>query len=159
MTRQTCSGCEFSREAVARYECAARRLLLAACGSERGASREVFRLAPTNGWTLLTTPYVLAEAVRNLPKLPPTAVPVWESLRPTLQVREDILSLSWAAVFPVAKDRPVLFSALAWADVLLTLDHNDFGTMLGGQFYGLPILKPAMFLEQEIAAGRLERFV
>ena len=44
-------------------------VLLAACGSEKGASREVFRLAPLNDWTLITTPYVLEETERNLPKL------------------------------------------------------------------------------------------
>jgi len=56
------------------------------------------------------------------------------------------------AAFPVTKDRPVLFSALAWADVLLTLDRNDFTTLLGDEFHGLAVLKPGMFLERERAA-------
>ena len=42
---------------------------LAARGSKKGASREVFRLAPLNEWTLIATPYVLEETERNLPKL------------------------------------------------------------------------------------------
>jgi predicted nucleic acid-binding protein len=45
-------------------------VLLAASGSSDGASREIFRLAPFNGWTLLATPYVVEEVLRNLPKLP-----------------------------------------------------------------------------------------
>ena len=49
----------------------------------------------------------------------------------------------------------MLFSALAWADVLLTLDRNDFTTLLGDEFYGLPVLKPGTFLERERAAGVL----
>jgi hypothetical protein len=44
-----------------------------------------------------------------------------------------------AVGFRGAKDRPILFTALAWADVLLTLDRNDFGALLGGASYGLSI--------------------
>jgi len=57
-------------------------------------------------------------------------------------------------VFAPAKDRPVLFSALAWAEVLLTLDRGDFGALLGGSFYDLLILTPGMFLKRERTAGR-----
>ena len=130
-------------------------VLLAACGSEKGASREVFRLAPLNDWTLITTPYVLHETERNLPKLPAAAVAVWNTLQPELLICDDVLTLNQLAVFPVTKDRPVLFSALAWADVLLTLDRNDFTTLLGDEFYGLPVLKPGTFLEREREAGNL----
>jgi predicted nucleic acid-binding protein len=48
-------------------------VLLAASGSATGASREVFRLAPANRWTLVTTPYVVEEVLRNLPRLPVAA--------------------------------------------------------------------------------------
>jgi hypothetical protein len=50
---------------------------------------------------------------------------------------------------------PILFSALAWADVLLTLDSADFGEFLGTSFYGMPVLRPGQFLRSERAAGRL----
>ena len=50
---------------------------------------------------------------------------------------DDVLTLDRPAVFPVPKDRPVLFSALAWADVLLTLDEGDFGGFMDKPFYGL----------------------
>jgi hypothetical protein len=43
-----------------------------------------------------------------------------------------------------ASARPILFSALATADVLLTLDRADFGRLLGAQFYGLAIMTPGM---------------
>jgi hypothetical protein len=130
-------------------------VLLAASGSCHGASREIFRIAPFNGWTLLTTPYVLEETVRNLPTLPLAASADWIRLRRQLVICDDVLTLDRPVVFPVTKDRPVLFSALAWADVLLTLDRNDFGTLLGNEFYGLPVLKPGSFLERERTAGRL----
>jgi hypothetical protein len=57
----------------------------------------------------------------------------------------------------VSKDRPVLLSALASAQVLLTLDREDFMGVLGNECYGLPILLPSDFLERERAAGRLPR--
>lgn len=118
-------------------------------------SREVFRLAPLNEWTLITTPYVLEETERNLPKLSGGADSVWQILKPDLVCHEDVLTLNQLVVFPVTKDRPVLFSALAWADVLLTLDRNDFTTLLGDEFYGLPVLKPGTFLERQRDAGVL----
>lgn len=130
-------------------------VLLAACGSENGASRELFRLAPFNEWTLMTTPYVLEETERNLPKLSSAADSAWQALKPNLVFRDDVLTLNQLAVFPVSKDRPVLFSALCWADVLLTLDRNDFMSLLGNEFYGLPVLKPGMFLERQRDAGVL----
>ncbi|MGO8699297.1 MAG: hypothetical protein ACLQVY_16445 [Limisphaerales bacterium] len=68
---------------------------------------------------------------------------------------DDVLTLALPVVFPAGKDRPILFSALAWADILLTLDHGDFGGLMDKPFYGLLVLKPGVFLEHERAAGRL----
>ena len=130
-------------------------VLLAACGSDRGASREVFRRATECDWILLASPYVVEEVLANLPNLPATATANWARLRPDLALMDDVLTLDRAAVFEPAKDRPILFSALAWSEVLLTLDRSDFGALLGGMFYGLSILTPGMFLERERAAGRL----
>ena len=45
-------------------------------------------------------------------------------------------------IFAASKDRPISFSALAWAEVLLTLDKADFSDLLGGAFYGLTVLLP-----------------
>ena len=130
-------------------------VLLAAAGSALGASRELFRLAPSNAWTLVTTPYILNEVTRNLPLLAPTATTEWAALLPNLVVREDVLTLDKPVVFEAAKDRPILFGALAWAQVLPTLDRADFGPLLGQTFYGLLILRPGTFLERERAEGRL----
>lgn len=132
-------------------------VLLSASGSGRGASREIFRQTIDNGWTLLATPYVIDEVLANLANLPAAATADWAKLRPCLTVMDDVLTLDRVAVFGPAKDRPILFSALAWADVLLTLDRGDFGEFLGGHFFGLIVLTPAMFLESERAAGRLKQ--
>jgi predicted nucleic acid-binding protein len=131
-------------------------VVLSGCVSAAGASREIFRAAPPNGWVLVATPYVAAETERNLPQFSTEATSQWLKLRPGLLLMDDVLTLHLPAVFPVRKDRPVLFSALAWADVLLTLDRGDFSKLLGGEFYGMPILKPGDFLERERRAGRLK---
>jgi hypothetical protein len=130
-------------------------VLLAASGSALGASREIFRRASANAWTLIATPYGLEEVFRNLPDLAPSASAGWGALRPALLIMDDVLTLDRPAVFHVAKDRPILFSALAWADVLLTLDERDFGGFMKKPFYGLAVLRPGVFLQRERAAGRL----
>ena len=130
-------------------------VLLAACGSRKGASREIFRCASKQSWRLLTIPYVLEEVTRNLNRLPPTASADWVRLRGQLTIEDNVLTLDRPIIFTPAKDRPILFSALAWSDVLLTLDSKDFGDLLGSEFYGLPVLRPGAFLEREYAMNRL----
>ena len=120
-----------------------------------GASREIFRRASVNGWTLVTTPYAIEEVLRNLPDFAPSASASWVRLRADLLVMDDVLTLGLPVVFPAGKDKPILFSALAWADILLTLDRGDFGGLMDKPFYGLVVLKPGLFLKCERAAGRL----
>ena len=103
----------------------------------------------------MTTPYALEEVFRNLSKLPSTASSDWARLRPAVLIMDDVLTLDRPAVFHPAKDRPILFSALAWADVLLTLDRTDFGGVMDKPFYGLLVYRPGVFLERERVAGRL----
>jgi hypothetical protein len=130
-------------------------VVLAACGSAAGASREVFRRAPSSNWALLATPYVIEEVLCNLPDLPPSASRDWANLQPQLTLADDVLTLDRPTIFEASKDRPILFSALAWADVLLTLGRMHFGDWMGKTFYGLPILRPGAFLEAERDSGRL----
>ena len=130
-------------------------VLLAASGSAGGASREIFHRASANGWILIATPYGLEEVLRNLPTLAPSASADWAALRPALLIMDDVLTVDRPAVFPIAKDRPILFSALAWADILLTLDKDDFGRFMDKPFYGLLVFRPGVFLRRERAAGRL----
>lgn len=104
----------------------------------------------------VTAPYALEEVLHNLADLPPSASVEWARLRPALLVMDDVLTLNRPAVFPVGKDRPILFSALAWADVLLTLDQADFAGLMENPFYGLLVLKPGVFLQKERADGRLQ---
>ena len=131
-------------------------VVLAACGRTAGASHATFELADALGWRLLTCDYVLREVERNLrERLPETARSEWQQLRPVLAVVADELTHPWSVVFPAAKDRPVLFTAAAMADVLLTLDRADFGAVMTTGFYGLAVMKPGDFLQHERTMGRL----
>lgn len=131
-------------------------VLLAASGSALGSSRALFSYAPANGWTLLASPWVVTEVVRNLRKFPPAATQAWLRFRPQLTLVDDIVSINRVVVFPVSKDRPVLLTALASSHVLLTLDRDDFVGFLGSYFYGLPLMRPSEFLVCERRAGRFK---
>ena len=104
---------------------------------------------------MIATPYLIGEVLNNLGDFPPTATARWANLRADLVVLDDVLTLDRPTVFAAGKDRPILFSALAWADVLLTRDTGDFGEILGGSFYELLVLTPGGFLQRERLAGRL----
>ena len=92
---------------------------------------------------------------RNLTKLPLAATAQWLRIRRSLTLVDDVVSLDRMSVFAVSKDRPVLLTALAFSQILLTLDREDFAGRLGRRFYGLPILTPAELLTAERSAGRL----
>jgi predicted nucleic acid-binding protein len=129
---------------------------IAASLSATGASREVFHHAARQGWRLLVSPWVLREVRENLAKKPSEAARAWVSLRARVAVEDDELTFDWPIVFEAAKDKPVLFSALACADVLLTLDRRDFRDLLGQTIYDLRVLTPGEFLRMEREAGRLK---
>ena len=131
-------------------------VLLSASASAKGASREIFNRAPSNGWILIATPYAIREVIRHIGDFPASALSDWERLNSNLLIMDDVLTLDRPAVFAAGKDRPILFSAVAWADVLLTLDYNDFKDVMAHPFYGLFVLKPGSFLERERAEGRLK---
>jgi len=104
---------------------------IAASLSATGASREVFDHAATQGWRLLISPWVLREVRDNLADKPPESVRAWVLLRRKAVLEDDELTFDWPIAFEASKDKPVLFSALACADVLLTLDRRDFRDILG----------------------------
>ncbi len=128
---------------------------LAASMSPTGASREIFRLAELCGWHLLVSPWVLRETRWNLANKSPQSVHNWVGLRTLLALEDDELTFDWPVAFTASKDKPVLFTALACADVLLTLDRRDFAELLGKTIYGLRVLTPGEFLRAERAAGHL----
>ena len=132
-------------------------VLLAASGSGRGASRFLITEAAAYGWELVSSDYCDEETRRNLPKLGRSAATAWKNqIAPLVRfVRADV-ALDRPLVFPKAKDRPVVITALAVrADWLLTLDEGDFHTKLGREVYGLRIATPGEFLLEQRAQGVL----
>jgi hypothetical protein len=113
-------------------------------------------MAAKQGWKLIASPWVRDEVEKNLSKFPFESTATWVGLRSRISLVDDVVSIDRALVFPASKDRPVLITALAWADVLLTLDREDFIKILGSSCYGLPILLPAEFLISERRSGKLK---
>ena len=132
-------------------------VLLAASGSARGASRFVLTEAKAQGWELVSSDYCAEETRRNLPKLGRSAAAAWKNeLAPRVRFVRASLTLDKPLVFPKAKDRPVVITALAARAVwLLTLDEGDFHTKLGREVYGLRIATPGEFLLEQRATGQL----
>jgi len=77
----------------------------AASGSTGGASREIFRLASKNSWTLLATPYAMQEIERNLFHFPAAATADWNRLRGKLLLMDDVFTIDRPTVFAPAQRR------------------------------------------------------
>ena len=118
-------------------------VLLAAALTEQGPARELFRQAKGRHWTLLTSPWCVEEAERNIARKYPDHLNVWRRLRRRLEVQPNTLVLDRPLVFSATKDKPVLLSALAAkADALATYDRADFHRRLGKSVYGMRIALP-----------------
>jgi hypothetical protein len=108
----------------------------------------LIRQAKSQKWVLVSTDYCADEARRNLAKVGHSAAGAWSSIvSPAVEFVAVRFALDRPLVFPKAKDRPVVISALAaqcaW---LLTLDEKDFQGNLGHQIYGTAISTPGKFL-------------
>lgn len=109
------------------------------------------------GLDALTAPYCVAEALRNARKIESKApAALSRAIIPKLELVPTELAFDQALVFPKAKDRPVLLSALgAEADCLLTLDEADFQKVIGSHVYGMAVSTPGLFLLARREAGDL----
>ena len=123
-------------------------VLLAAAGSTSGASRLLIMASRREQWTLLTSAYCVREAEHNLPKLGSKAASDWSRrIKPRLTVVGTHLVLDRPLIYRAVKDRPIVITALSLkADVLLTLDRDDFHDLLGSSVYGIAIRTPGEFL-------------
>jgi hypothetical protein len=131
---------------------------LAAAGQKTGASRAIFDAASGMGWELQASNYVLREITANLHRFPPHAAQEWPALAQRLVMVRDLTSFDYPAVFQPGKDRPVLFTAAGWAELLLTLDRQHFGRFFASGFYSLRVSPPGDFLAAERQAGRFTLF-
>lgn len=132
-------------------------VLLSASASAKGASRFVLEEAGKQSWELISSYYCHEETCRNISKMGDSAVEYFrKSVEKAVQWHSDIVTSEKVVVFPKAKDKPVLLSALACeSDVLLTLDREDFHGKLGKQFYGMAIRTPGDWLMELRDSGML----
>ncbi len=132
-------------------------VLLAASGSAKGAAHFLIAQAAAHGWELISSDYCQEETRRNLSKVGRTAAAAWKTeIAPRVLLVRVSLALDKPLVFPKAKDRPVVITALAVrADWLLTLDETDFHVKLGREVYGLRLATPGEFLMEQRAQGVL----
>ena len=132
-------------------------VLLAAAGSARGASRFLLAEAVAHGWELVSSDYCAEETQRNLPKLGRMALAAWgNEVLPRVRFVRASVALDKPLVFPKAKDRPVVITALAVrAEWLLSLDETDFHGKLGREVYGLRLATPGEFLLDQRQRGRI----
>ena len=133
-------------------------VLIAASGSIEGASFFIVQSAKKNHWQLLTSQYCLAEVERNIGKLGSSAKMSWEkSIRSSVDVMPNVLSISKPLMLEASKDKPVLIGAIAaHAKFLLTLDRFDFKRILNTSVYGVEVLTPGNFLEKQRREKRLK---
>jgi len=123
-------------------------VLISASASSKGASRYIIENVPELGVQLVSSHYCYLETVKNLPKTgPESLVDFGKLVEAKITWISDTVLADKIVIFPKAKDRPVILSALASeADALLTLDRQDFMGLLGSQFYGMQISTPGDWL-------------
>jgi predicted nucleic acid-binding protein len=96
---------------------------------------------------LLSSPYALEEATRNITRLRPEQMPALQTLLCSLEVGENNGLGLPPGISLAAKDVPILSAAIAMrATHLLTGDKRDFGHLRDKVIEGVCIMQPADYL-------------
>lgn len=97
---------------------------------------------------LVTSPYAVDEAQRNLARKRPAAIARLEALMPRVEVTSALVSLDDGHGLP-PKDVPILAAAVgSRCQVLLTGDIADFGHVIGRTLQGVRILTASLLLAE-----------
>ncbi len=106
------------------------------------------RLWETASLHLVTSPYAIDEAERNLTRKRPEAIPRLQGLAHRVEITSALCSLDGGHGLP-PKDVPILAAAVAsHCQVLLTGDIADFGHLIGRTLQGVRILTASMLLSE-----------
>lgn len=101
---------------------------------------------------LVSSPYAITEAERNLSRKRPEALARLASLLDPVEIADALAPVD-AGSLP-AKDVPILAAAVAArCEVLLTGDVTDFGHVIGKAIQGVRVLTPSMLLTE---VGRVQ---
>ena len=100
---------------------------------------------------LVTSPYALTEAQRNIQIKRPAAQQRFSSLLEKVEISPATAALSAVYGLP-EKDCPILEAAVgSGCTVLLTGDVTHFGHLLGTEADGVQVMTVSMFLQLEAA--------
>lgn len=130
-------------------------VLFSAAHRGTGSVRIFFRLAAAGACELVSSPYAIDEARRNVARKYPGRLPDLEALVARLAVCVEATpeNVAWAAGYRLpAKDAPILAAAVqAGATLLVTGDQKDFGHLYGQTLRRTQVLPPVAAIEQVIA--------
>lgn len=122
-------------------------IIFTAAYSPQGASGFLFSIAETGAITLCTSLYALDEAKRNLALKAADKLSTLGKLFPHLTIVSEPQpeKVAWAAHLPLPeKAAPIMAAAVSCkADILVTGDRRDFGSLLGTTSEGVLVLEPA----------------
>lgn len=133
-------------------------ILFSAAHRESGSMRLFFVLADAGWCELLSSPYAIEEARRNIVRRYAGRAADLEALaaklRPCGEPNQEMLA--WAATQGLPpKDVPILAAAAqARVDILVTGDRTDFGHLYRRNLRGLRVLPPVATFEMIIGASR-----
>lgn len=96
---------------------------------------------------LVSSPYAITEAERNLSRKRPEALARLSTLLKQVEIVDSLASIGDSGL--PAKDVPILAAAVAGhCEVLLTGDVTDFGHVIGKTVQGVRVMTPAMLLAE-----------
>ena len=120
--------------------------------------RAFFHLAEAGACELVSSPFAVDEARRNIARKRPSSLVELEALvaRLALSPEAGAAGVLWARSTGLPdKDAPILAAAAAaGADLLVTGDRADFGPLYGKRFRGVEVLPPRTAIERILAAKR-----
>lgn len=131
-------------------------VLFSAAHRTENSVRAFFRLAGAGACELIASPFAVDEARRNIARKHPAKSSDLEALVAQLEICPEAAAedVRWARSTGLPdKDAPILAAAaLAKADMLVTGDRADFGSLYGKAFHGVEVLPPRAAIERILAA-------
>ena len=135
-------------------------ILFSAAHRTESPMRAFFRLAEAGICELLASPFALDEARRNIARKYPAKTADLEQLIVQIAICREASAeeVRWARSTELPeKDAPILAAAAqAKADILVTGDRADFGSLYERNLRGVEVLPPRTALERILAAVRAE---
>lgn len=130
-------------------------ILFSVAHRDTGSVRIFFQLAAAGACELVSSPYAIDEARRNVTRKYPERLVDLEALIARLATCVEAApeNIAWAATCGLpAKDAPILAAAVqAGATLLVTGDQKGFGQLYGQTLRGTQVLPPIAAIGQIIA--------